>query len=555
MTIIGTDTFPIPRFLTEGYGINLKQDGVSQALIIGTSGVALAVGDGVTDDRAALQAAINAGTPINGGGATYGVSGRLDLISGSRLENITLKQLSPSATSITLYSDNADNIVLQDVTVDMGGLFTAGTTNGLSGIRIKGTNASTLAENPRLIRVRVTNGGPSSAIAIMFTNNAYLEDCVVDGMEWNLTGITDDIHQSIWFTTNTNLTAVRCRALEVIGTNNGVSTLKYTRGFAIAGNTGLKLLNCHSEGVDQGYDSSGSVGNVNFQYLNCRAHQVGTWGFKFANTASAGVVANCIASEAGSAGFVVSGGQNLGASEPNSQYIQFSNCLAYNTGSNGLWVNTAGFNVVGVDPNTTDGDTTKTWPKYVSFSNCHAIDLQTVPTMAYGFLSSSDLVSNVAPNINVDHLCRSVGHTIAEFSGVNRPRQTWDEDGNHTFVGHIQANNVVATGIMAMNRQNVTLANGDNNNIAITKGYSRITGPTGAFAVTGFVPMNGDGDILELHNTTAQVMTIKNSSASSSAANRIVTLTGADVVLSARTSFATFIYDGAATKWILKSYN
>jgi hypothetical protein len=112
----------------------------------------------------------------------------------------------------------------------------------------------------------------------------------------------------------------------------------------------------------------------------------------------------------------------------------------------------------------------------------------------------------------------------------------------------------------------VTLANGTNNDIAVAASFIKIAGPTGAFAITGFIgPLvpggpghSGDGMILRVYNTTAQQMTITNL-ATSSADRQIRTLTGADVVLRAGTSYATFTYDNAdvsgSGKWILTATN
>lgn len=100
-----------------------------------------------------------------------------------------------------------------------------------------------------------------------------------------------------------------------------------------------------------------------------------------------------------------------------------------------------------------------------------------------------------------------------------------------------------------------TLANGLNSNIvlnSITRG--RISGPTGAFSVGGFTG-GFDGNGLKLYNTTAQAMTLVNEDASSTAANRIKTLTGGNIVLAARTSFASLLYDGTDSRWIVESYN
>jgi|SRR5579859_5179649 len=104
----------------------------------------------------------------------------------------------------------------------------------------------------------------------------------------------------------------------------------------------------------------------------------------------------------------------------------------------------------------------------------------------------------------------------------------------------------------------LTLANGLNSNIAIANArVLRITGPTGAFSVGGLVlPSTYDGRMITLRNTTAQTMTIVNQDASSSAANRILTLTGGNVVLRATAqSAASFYYDPTDANWILVNSN
>lgn len=95
-----------------------------------------------------------------------------------------------------------------------------------------------------------------------------------------------------------------------------------------------------------------------------------------------------------------------------------------------------------------------------------------------------------------------------------------------------------------------------NDNIAITTSRNRIAGPVGAFSVTGFnyTPGVSDGQRIYLHNATNQQMTLVNA-AGSAAANQILTLTGANVVLRAGPSFATFSYDTVVSKWILESTN
>lgn len=111
-------------------------------------------------------------------------------------------------------------------------------------------------------------------------------------------------------------------------------------------------------------------------------------------------------------------------------------------------------------------------------------------------------------------------------------------------------------GWFSTHRNVIALVNGDNNDVALgDSSFVKTTGPTGAFAVTGFAG-GADGRILRLYNSSAQTMTIKNANAGSIAANRILTLTGADVVLRVSSvSFASFIYDVGSSVWVLMSTN
>lgn len=88
----------------------------------------------------------------------------------------------------------------------------------------------------------------------------------------------------------------------------------------------------------------------------------------------------------------------------------------------------------------------------------------------------------------------------------------------------------------------VTLVNGANNNVAlpVRTGVLRVTGPTGAFSITGFT--NGQlGRQMTVVNDTAQSMTLKINDAGSSAANRLFLTGGVDKVIAAYSS-VTLMY-------------
>ena len=95
-----------------------------------------------------------------------------------------------------------------------------------------------------------------------------------------------------------------------------------------------------------------------------------------------------------------------------------------------------------------------------------------------------------------------------------------------------------------------TASNGANNNITLpNKSFIRVTGPTGAFNITGITkPDNPDGRVVILYNTTSQNMTITND-ATSTAANRI--LTGQGDVATTGIGIVSLIYSVTDARWIL----
>ena len=99
-----------------------------------------------------------------------------------------------------------------------------------------------------------------------------------------------------------------------------------------------------------------------------------------------------------------------------------------------------------------------------------------------------------------------------------------------------------------------TAANGANNNIGPpASSFVRITGPTSAFTITGVSSEawgSPNGRMLYLFNSTAQNMTVANESASSTAANRIITGSGADIVTTG-TGVVQMIYSAPDSRWIV----
>jgi hypothetical protein len=100
----------------------------------------------------------------------------------------------------------------------------------------------------------------------------------------------------------------------------------------------------------------------------------------------------------------------------------------------------------------------------------------------------------------------------------------------------------------------LTLSNGLNNNVSIgANSFADITGPTGAFTITG-ITGGITGRTFVLWNTTNQPMTLSNNNASSTATNRIFTNTNTDITIPGENGSALFVYDGGLGYWVVVSY-
>jgi hypothetical protein len=105
-------------------------------------------------------------------------------------------------------------------------------------------------------------------------------------------------------------------------------------------------------------------------------------------------------------------------------------------------------------------------------------------------------------------------------------------------------------GDLAIRADSFYAVTGNNNNISIgQRSFLRIFGPPGAFTITG-ISGGENGKIVILYNATAQNMTIANESANSLAANRILTMSGANEA-TVGTGNVTLIYDFTGQRWIV----
>lgn len=370
-----------------------------------------ALGTGAADDKAALLLAIAAGVaagkPVIGNGATYGIAGNLTLIAGAWLQDTSFKQLTPGAGNVrTLTSSGGNNIRLVRVTVNRNGNGTNGTISTDAGIYISGGTGHYFEE------VEVYGDDMGTGIVVTSASDFEMVRAYVHDIRYVLGADPgDDRVQGIWFVSCSDFTHTDTKAHGFGGNFGAGATQRYSRGIAYGDCNDFTVVNARAWDVDQGHDvTGGPAANERFSITGGLMRDCKTYGWKFANTARDATVTGAIAEQCGLAGFEVSGGTMLAT---NTCDIDFNGCVAYDTGSNGYWPNSRGFDI-------SDNAATAGATRGIRFLNCKAHDRQAAPTMTRGFLN--DTVANADGRYNEVINCRSIGHTVAAFSGMNQAR-------------------------------------------------------------------------------------------------------------------------------------
>lgn len=370
-----------------------------------------AVGDGSTDDTAAVTAMHEAGFKIRGrAGKTYAVTGNVTFTTGSPwLENCTFKQLSPNATDRrTLRFNDCSKVTLKNVVVDRNGSGTGGAVNDAAGIWING------CEDLLFEDVEVYGDDKGSGIVIVDSSGRarglYVHD--IRHGDASSTAVTDDQVNGI-FLIRSNIQLESPRVYNLTGQWSGQAEFtRYTRGITVAGSGRVTITNPQIDTVDQGIDCTGSDNPNDTAITGGSVANCYTWGVKLANTVTSARVQGVEAYRCRLGGFVVSGG--AGATTPQSQDISFVACHAEQTGYGSTWTGSndvAAFRVLAHVDN-------PTYPRNVTFSACKAID--TGSTMEYGFLSDAAFGGNGDTWVQADSLCSVRGATVADYSGLNQ---------------------------------------------------------------------------------------------------------------------------------------
>lgn len=384
-----------------------------------------AVGNGSANDAEAINAARASGLPLTGEGLTYGYAGKFIAVSGMSLHDATIKQLSPgsSLSVTTIEASGTNNLDLRRVKVDRngdgtnGGMLNASGDNGALntafGIRIIGGTGHHLED----LEVFGDDSGTGIYLSGLDGTSRVIRPYVHD-MKWARNAAEDDQIQGIWINNCDNLIVERPLVKNLLGTLNGVSSRRFTRGIPGSENSSVILLCPQVETCDQGVDWTGQ-NNDDCRIVAPVVNDLWTWGVKLANAARRTVVSDGVARNCG-VGFVASGNAALTKTTDRNVFVD---CVSYNAGSNGQAViASAGFRVLSGGTEAGSGARTK-------FVRCRHIDEQATKTADYGFMSEiTDLA--YAP---IMEDCESIGHAVAPSTGLFKKAER-GSNGNGEYV-------------------------------------------------------------------------------------------------------------------------
>lgn len=372
-----------------------------------------AIGDGITNDTTAINTAFNTFCPnpadhkiIDGENKTYAVYGSMRISDSlnATLKNLKLKQTKVNDGGIRTIFKTHGILHLNNVHVNLGTDAYTGTTRDSAGIWLQ-------VNDSEFYNVEVTGNGIGNGLLLVESNNIYMDKIYVHDIKWAaqntpqyemLTGIT--------ILNSQNITLANSRVEKLLGSyGNVVNTRFQSDGITVGGTKNVKIINTVIENTGEGIDFTGSAGNILFEVIHSSVFDAHSFGFKFANTASNGIIRDSASYRAGYAGFVVSGlngGGNLPISIYETQNILIENCKAINTGHNTDWLQgqiIAGFKIM-------NGHSTNVLPRNIQIRNSIAHnDSEHTSKMKYGFHSETE--GNTLYHI------QSVGHETSATKG------------------------------------------------------------------------------------------------------------------------------------------
>lgn len=378
-----------------------------------------ALGDGATDDTAAVVAALESGKVVHDPIHTFAVSGNVQPTTAcAGITALKLKQLNPNGPERrTLIVAGHTGKVFENIFVDRGGqgdqTTSADMLNNFGVYMYQNTDCT-------FRNIKAKNGGVGTLVAIFWNTDCAFAN--ISGHDCTPTLAADpgdDRVQGVWAYRNKG-----CKFSFLGGRNLGVlypgaPTLangigrKWSRGVARGlGNTSCTFAMCWADTVDQGVDITGSDSEVGCVDVSPMPRNCTTWGVKLANTVRLHRILGGYAYNCGFAGFVVSGpsGPPDAGAAPTEDII-VRDFISHNSGRNGF--------------ECLEGSYSALYPQKVRLIDCVALDDRGASaTMQYGFRDSTVKPEPWSADAGLEvgmtlEGCKSTGHVTAISSGVS----------------------------------------------------------------------------------------------------------------------------------------
>jgi hypothetical protein len=355
-----------------------------------------AVGDGRSDDRAALARALQAG-PVDGGGRRYGVRGALELPPGAILYDATLVQLDPAPPDVmTLLARRGGPLTLSKVTVDRGG-------DGRGGSQARAAQVQIVGADLALVDVAVTGSSQGTGLKLIRCTGAVVRPAVTDCTARPAGEPRDDLQDGVWVLQCQRLDLIAPRIERLLSDWGAGPRPEYSRGVTFGGGQDCAVFDYAGIDVDQHIDITGDENPRGIVVLGGHARGGRNFGVKCSNSAQGIRVLNFTAEAIARTGFTAEGSGKAFGEAKETRDIVFQGCTARAIGRDKARYGIdapVGFKI----------DQSHAYPAYpqdVSFVDC----VNEGGFTAYGF------VNEVPRGRNRIVGCRSTGSSRREFVG------------------------------------------------------------------------------------------------------------------------------------------
>lgn len=380
-----------------------------------------AVGDGVTNDSAAMLLALQSGRVVDGNGRTYALGSALTPSSFVGLRNCNFKWANTTVMATQVFLLNIidkSGFFVDNCTFDLGTVENTGDDDDSSrgGLRITTSNEFvTFNDHVRVTNCRAFGKGNGTGIYIRSCRWVHVaHNTVHDRVVAFSPDPSNDCQNGFDISKCYHATIVGNISRDQQTRLSGSLAKRYSRGFAFIELIDSTVTGCTVADVDQGFDFSGAItatlvnGNNNVAVSGCAASDCNTYGFKFANCSHDITVSSCVAKRFGFVGFVFSGPTStpLDATK-NTQRILLTGCHAFDpTGS--FSASCYGFRLM-------QAGTSVGYPRGIRMVGCTVSDVTGGGKLYQGF--NSDVTYDSSGHFNELIECRSIGHTDVASSG------------------------------------------------------------------------------------------------------------------------------------------